>query len=190
MCWIILETAAGLFIMGLGLTAAQSGEAWALLEIPCYIVGGLIAAPGVILLVRSILGSIFSLIFGTRKASRDRSDKKGDKSSSNDFSNENKNENTQLKEPDSHVENLICNEITKRLPAVTPSTGLYCTVYSDSASLSGTITLWYSTDVDKVRSAISDGFNSALQKAADKGYDVYNISGLDVSGVTLQVAST
>ncbi|MGN0797354.1 MAG: hypothetical protein ACI4M5_04025 [Christensenellales bacterium] len=190
MCWLIIETAAGLFVMGLGALAAQSGAAWALLEIPCYIIGGLIAAPGAILLLRSILSPIFSLIFGVRKSSRDKSDKKGDKSSSNDLSNENKNENTELKEPDSHVEYLICNEITKRLPPVTPSTGLYCTIYSDSASLSGTITLWYSTDVDKVRSAISDGFNSALQKAADKGYDVYNISGLDVSGVTLQVAST
>ena len=189
MCWLIIETAAGLLIMCLGLGLSQSGELWALLEIPCYIVGGMIAAPGVILLLKSILSTIFSLIFGTRKALRDNSGKKEDKSSSNDRSDEN-NKDTELKAPDNHVENLICNEIEKRLPPVTPSTGLYCTIYSDSASLSGTITLWYSTDVDKVRSAISDGFNAALQKAADKGYDVYNISGLDVSGVTLQIAST
>ena len=94
-----------------------------------------------------------------------------------------------LKAPDDHVGYLISTEISRRLPAVTPATGIYCTVYSDgSAYLSGGITLWHASDADRVTDAVKDGFNAALRKAANEGYDVGRISGLDPSGVTLEAA--
>ena len=94
-----------------------------------------------------------------------------------------------LKAPDDHVGYLISTEIRRRLPAVTPATGIYCTVYSDgSAYLSGGITLWHASDADRLSGAVSDGFNAALRKAANEGYDVGRISGLDTSGVSIEAA--
>ena len=98
-------------------------------------------------------------------------------------------EDNELKEPDDHVGWLIASEIEKRLPAVTPSTGLSCSVYgSGKAYLNGTITLWHASDSGSVRNAIESGFNAALRQAAEEGYDVSAISGLDPSGVTIKAA--
>ena len=93
-----------------------------------------------------------------------------------------------MKRPDDNVGFMITREIESRLPAVTPSTNLSCSVYSDgSAYLRGTIVLWHSSDAERVSSAIQAGFNSALRQAASKGYDVECIS-MDASGVSLEAA--
>lgn len=168
-----------------------------LFAIVAYIGGAALAIQGAFSLVKQLFGQVFGKS-SSGSASSSGSSSSGYSSSSSSSSSGGKrftrptppdDPDDGLKDPDDHVGYLISTEIEKRLPAVTPSTGLYCTVYSDgSAHLNGGITLWHASDADRVSAAVSDGFNAALRKAAKEGYDVSKISGLDTSGVSLEAA--
>lgn len=185
---------------GIILAAGLGGYLWKsellILAIAAYLGGAALAIQGAFSLIKQLFGRVSG---GSPSNYTSSGSSSGSSSSSSggkrftrptppDDSDDDDSDNG-LKAPDDHVGYLISTEISRRLPAVTPATGIYCTVYSDgSAYLSGGITLWHASDADRVTSAVRDGFNAALRKAANEGYDVGRISGLDTSGVSLEAA--
>ncbi|MGN1206933.1 MAG: hypothetical protein ACI4SP_01415 [Eubacteriales bacterium] len=193
MFFAILKLVGGIII-----AAGLGGYLWKsellILAIAAYIGGAALAIQGAFSLIKQLFGRVA----GSSSSNYTSSNSSSGSSSSGgkrftrptppDDSDDDDSDNG-LKAPDDHVGYLISTEISRRLPAVTPATGIYCTVYSDgSAYLSGGITLWHASDADRVTDAVKDGFNAALRKAAKEGYDVGRISGLDPSGVTLEAA--
>ena len=181
-------------IGGIILAAGLGGYLWKsellILAIAAYIGGAVLAIQGAFSLVKQLFGRVF----GSSSSNSTYSSSSSSSSSSSGgkrFTRPTPPDDSDdgLKAPDDHVGYLISTEIRRRLPAVTPATGIYCTVYSDgSAYLSGGITLWHASDADRLSGAVSDGFNAALRKAAHEGYDVGRISGLDTSGVSIEAA--
>ncbi|MCR4698705.1 MAG: hypothetical protein K5762_04985 [Bacilli bacterium] len=165
-------------------------------------VGVAIAIFGIIAAVNGVIFGLLGIPFGIALAWQSwknvRDEHKPSSSSSSSSSSEPKrythikppsDDESSLKTPDDNVGYMIASEIERRLPAVTPSTGLYCDVYgSGTAYLRGGITLWHADDANRLRDAIQEGFNKALEKAYKEGYDVSRISDLDTSGVTIDAA--
>ena len=184
-------------IGGIILAAGLGGYLWKsellILAIAAYIGGAVLAIQGAFSLVKQLFGRVAggsSSHYSSSGSSSSSSSggKRFTRPTPPDDSDDDDSGNG-LKAPDDHVGYLISTEIRRRLPAVTPATGIYCTVYSDgSAYLSGGITLWHASDADRLSGAVSDGFNAALRKAANEGYDVGRISGLDTSGVSIEAA--
>lgn len=191
MFFAILKLIGGIIIVA-GV-APVMGDISILLKIAVYIGGAALALQGAFSLVKQLFGQVFGKSSSAKSSS---SSSSGSSSSSSSSGGKRYTRPTPpdssdngLKDPDDHVGHMISTEIEKRLPAVTPSTGLYCTVYSSgSAYLNGRISLWHASDADRVSGAVSDGFNAALRKAAKEGYDVGKISSLDTSGVSLEAA--
>ena len=197
MFFAILKLIGGIIIAA-GLGHVLRDSELLILAIAAYIGGEALAIQGAFSLIKQLFGRVFGGSSSHYTSSSSSSSSSSGSSSSGgkrftrptppDDSDDDDSGNG-LKAPDDHVGYLISTEISRRLPAVTPATGIYCTVYSDgSAYLSGGITLWHASDADRVTDAVRDGFNAALRKAANEGYDVGRISGLDPSGVTLEAA--
>ena len=193
MFFAILKLVGGIIIAA-GLGGFLRNSEFFILAIAAYLGGAALAIQGAFSLIKQLFGRVAGsssshyTSSGSSSSSSSSGGKRFTRPTPPDDSDDDDSDNG-LKAPDDHVGYLISTEITRRLPAVTPATGIYCTVYSDgSAYLSGGITLWHASDADRVTSAVKDGFNAALRKAANEGYDVGRISGLDPSGVTLEAA--
>ena len=197
MFFAILKLIGGIIIAA-GLGGFLRDSELLILAIAAYIGGAALAIQGAFSLIKQLFGRVFGGSSSHYTSSSSSSSSSSGSSSSGgkrftrptppDDSDDDDSGNG-LKAPDDHVGYLISTEIRRRLPAVTPATGIYCTVYSDgSAYLSGGITLWHASDADRLSGAVSDGFNAALRKAANEGYDVGRISGLDTSGVSIEAA--
>ena len=57
--------------------------------------------------------------------------------------------------------------------------------YAPTRVSAESFTLCDSSDEGRVSDAISDGVNAGLQKAANEGYDIYDIDRVDADGVSL-----
>lgn len=150
-----------------------------------FTIGALIMyAAGAILIILGVI-TIFRVIIDAVKGnssggSRGRSSSRY--SSSSSTSSNRSNSDGSLKQPDGQVELLISREIERCLPAVTPSTSIYCDIYGTTAYVKGGITLWHRRDSGAVDSAIRRGFSSALRQASSNGYDVSGLSlSVDIS---------
>ena len=193
MFFAILKLIGGI-ILAAGLGHVLRDSELLILAIAAYLGGAALAIQGAFSLIKQLFGRVAGgssshyTSSGSSSSSSSSGGKRFTRPTPPDDSDDDDSDNG-LKAPDDHVGYLISTEISRRLPAVTPATGIYCTVYSDgSAYLSGGITLWHASDADRVTDAVKDGFNAALRKAANEGYDVGRISGLDPSGVTLEAA--
>lgn len=165
------------------------------------IVGVAIAIFGIIAAVNGVIFGLLGIPFGIALAWRSlksiRSEHRSSSSSSSSSSPKRYSHPTpppaddgevDLKTPDDTVAYWISTEIERRLPAVTPSTSLYCDVYGKgTAYLKGGITLWHASDASYIQGAINDGFQAAMEKAAKEGYDVYDMN-LDPSAVSIEAA--
>lgn len=152
-----------------------------------FTIGALIMyAAGAILIILGVI-TIFRVIIDAVKGnssggSRGRSSSSSRYSSSSSTSSNRSNSDGSLKQPDGQVELLISREIERCLPAVTPSTSIYCDIYGTTAYVKGGITLWHRRDSGAVDSAIRRGFSSALRQASSNGYDVSGLSlSVDIS---------
>lgn len=165
------------------------------------LVGVAIAIFGIIAAVNDVIFGLLGIPFGIALAWRSlkniRSEHRSKRSSSSSSSSPKRYSHptppaddgeVDLKTPDDTVAYWIATEIERRLPAVTPSTSLYCDVYGKgTAYLKGGITLWHASDAGSIQGAISDGSQAAMEKAAKEGYDVYDMN-LDPSAVSVEAA--
>ena len=155
-----------------------------LLGIILYALGGLLVFWGAIVILYDIKDFIKDKLFGGNR----RSGGSGAGYSLSYRSTGNKSDD-QLKAPGPEVGWIISDRIKLSLHYIAPHSSLYCEVQygGDTAYLGGNICLSHRSDSGKVRGAITSGFNSAMQIAESKGYNVSGMT-LYTSDVSIEIA--